>query len=251
VSQGHLWPRPADAALRHRGRQVRAALDGRLVPAHLIGNAPNPPTLKVNFSQHSELNVRFQSHRSRRARGRRDSFRPLQLYDAAPSHSRAPAAAAQGLHQRLAAGGAVRGPQLGAGRRSPGYSCRHAAGEQRAAVRGARPRLDTMAVGRGPAERPAKRGAAAQVDNQAYPVTVDALHTVFSPYGFVQKIAIFDKNGTSQARPAAARRLRARGSLAASPLAQRARRRRAGAGAVPGPGQRGQCQGRAGGARHL
>ena len=36
------------------------------------------------------------------------------------------------------------------------------------------------------------------MDNQAYPVTVDALHTVFSPYGYVQKIAIFDKNGSSQ-----------------------------------------------------
>ncbi len=31
-------------------------------------------------------------------------------------------------------------------------------------------------------------------------MNVDALNTVFSPYGFVQKIAIFDKNGQSQAR---------------------------------------------------
>jgi polypyrimidine tract-binding protein 2 len=30
----------------------------------------------------------------------------------------------------------------------------------------------------------------------AYPVTVEALHTVFSPYGFVQKIAIFEKSGS-------------------------------------------------------
>jgi hypothetical protein len=34
-----------------------------------------------------------------------------------------------------------------------------------------------------------------------YPVTVDALHTVFSPYGFVQKIAIFEKNGQHQVPP--------------------------------------------------
>ena len=27
-----------------------------------------------------------------------------------------------------------------------------------------------------------------QIENAAYPVTVDALHTVFTPYGFVQKI---------------------------------------------------------------
>ena len=33
-----------------------------------------------------------------------------------------------------------------------------------------------------------------QIENMAYPVTVDAIHTVFSPYGFVQKIAIFEKN---------------------------------------------------------
>ena len=35
---------------------------------------------------------------------------------------------------------------------------------------------------------------ALQIENMAYPVTVDAIHTVFSPYGFVQKIAIFEKN---------------------------------------------------------
>ena len=38
----------------------------------------------------------------------------------------------------------------------------------------------------------------------AYPVTVDALHTVFSPYGFVQKIAIFEKGGQHQVRPSSA-----------------------------------------------
>ena len=32
-----------------------------------------------------------------------------------------------------------------------------------------------------------------------YPVTVDPLHTVFSPYGAVQKIAIFEKNNGWQA----------------------------------------------------
>jgi len=79
-------------------------------------------------------------------------------------------------------------------------------------VRGARPRADRQrrVATRDLAARPAERGPPAQVDNQAYPVTVDALHTVFSPYGFVQKIAIFDKNGTSQARPAGSRRLAAR-----------------------------------------
>ena len=38
-----------------------------------------------------------------------------------------------------------------------------------------------------------------QIENQIYPVTVDPLHTVFSPYGAVQKIAIFEKNNGWQA----------------------------------------------------
>ena len=37
-----------------------------------------------------------------------------------------------------------------------------------------------------------------QIENQAYPVNVDALHTVFQPYGVVQKIACFEKNNTWQ-----------------------------------------------------
>lgn len=37
-----------------------------------------------------------------------------------------------------------------------------------------------------------------QIENQAYPVTVEPLHTVFSPYGNVQKIAVFEKNSSWQ-----------------------------------------------------
>ena len=37
-----------------------------------------------------------------------------------------------------------------------------------------------------------------QIENAMYPVNVEALNTVFSPYGFVQKIAIFEKNGQTQ-----------------------------------------------------
>ena len=39
-----------------------------------------------------------------------------------------------------------------------------------------------------------------QIENQAYPVNVEALHTVFIPYGFVQKIACFEKNNTWQVK---------------------------------------------------
>ena len=48
--------------------QVRQALDGRHIPRHLLGDAPNPPSLKIAYSQHTDLNVKFQSHRSRCAR---------------------------------------------------------------------------------------------------------------------------------------------------------------------------------------
>lgn len=45
--------------------QVRSSLDGRHIPKHLLGNTPYPPLLKITFSQHTDLNVRVQSHRSR------------------------------------------------------------------------------------------------------------------------------------------------------------------------------------------
>ena len=45
--------------------QVRVALDGRHIPKHLLNDTPNPPSLKIAYSQHTDLNVKFQSHRSR------------------------------------------------------------------------------------------------------------------------------------------------------------------------------------------
>ncbi|RYR33095.1 hypothetical protein Ahy_A10g047665 isoform A [Arachis hypogaea] len=39
----------------------------------------------------------------------------------------------------------------------------------------------------------------ASIENMQYAVTVDVLHTVFSAFGTVQKIAIFEKNGQTQA----------------------------------------------------
>ena len=39
----------------------------------------------------------------------------------------------------------------------------------------------------------------ASIENMQYAVSVDVLHTVFSAFGTVQKIAIFEKNGGTQA----------------------------------------------------
>ena len=37
-----------------------------------------------------------------------------------------------------------------------------------------------------------------QIEEQEYPVLIDALATVFSPYGQLEKMAIFEKNGVWQ-----------------------------------------------------
>ncbi|KAJ1399677.1 RNA-binding domain superfamily [Sesbania bispinosa] len=39
----------------------------------------------------------------------------------------------------------------------------------------------------------------ATIENMQYVVTIDVLHTVFSAFGTVQKIAIFEKNGQTRA----------------------------------------------------
>lgn len=46
-------------------QHVREQLDGRHVPRHLLGEHVPPPLLRISFSQHNDLNVKFQSHRSR------------------------------------------------------------------------------------------------------------------------------------------------------------------------------------------
>ncbi|KAL3146648.1 hypothetical protein ABBQ32_000876 [Trebouxia sp. C0010 RCD-2024] len=121
--------------------QVRQALDGRHIPRHVLNDHPNPPMLKLSFSQHTDLNVKFQSHRSR------DYMNP---YIPVAPH---------GID-----------PSLAVGITNPG---------------GPNPMDGNVLL--------------CSIENQAYPVNVEALHTVFQPYGFVQKIACFEKNNTWQA----------------------------------------------------
>ncbi|CAK0779747.1 hypothetical protein CVIRNUC_004841 [Coccomyxa viridis] len=124
--------------------QVRVALDGRHIPKHLLNDTPNPPSLKIAYSQHTDLNVKFQSHRSR------DYTNPY--LPVAPAHAD-PNMLALGIQAPLATSG---NPMEG-------------------------------------------NVLLCQIENAMYPVNVEALNTVFSPYGFVQKIAIFEKNGQTQA----------------------------------------------------
>jgi len=122
--------------------QVRTSLDGRHIPKHLLGNTPYPPLLKITYSQHTDLNVRVQSHRSR-------DYTPVGATLPSTENPNDPILSLQ------------------------------------APINIGDPSESNVLL--------------AQIENMVYPVTVDALHTVFSPYGFVQKIAIFEKSGQHQA----------------------------------------------------
>ncbi|KAL2556186.1 Polypyrimidine tract-binding protein-like protein 2 [Forsythia ovata] len=119
---------------------AKDALDGRSIPRYLIPEL-GPCTLKITYSAHTDLTVKFQSHRSR------DYTNPL--LPVAPS-----AIDASGQFT------------LGAD---------------------------------GKKLEPESNVLLASIENMQYAVTLDVLHTVFSAFGPVLKIAMFDKNGGLQA----------------------------------------------------
>lgn len=120
---------------------AKEALDGRSIPRYLLQEHIGPCSLKINFSAHTDLNVKFQSHRSR------DYTNPY--LPVAPS--------------------AIEGSgQLGIGQD-------------------------------GTKQESESNVLLASIENMQYTVTIDVLHMVFSNFGFVQKIAIFEKNGKFQA----------------------------------------------------
>ncbi|KAJ8452711.1 hypothetical protein Cgig2_005047 [Carnegiea gigantea] len=120
---------------------AKNALDGRSIPRYLLPEHIGPCSLKITYSAHTDLSVKFQSHRSR------DYTNPY--LPVAPS-----AIDATG--------------QLGVG-------------------------LDGKKL------EPESNVLLASIENMQYAVTLDVLHTVFSAFGPVQKIAMFDKNGGLQA----------------------------------------------------
>ncbi|XP_059667195.1 polypyrimidine tract-binding protein homolog 2 isoform X2 [Cornus florida] len=119
---------------------AKDALDGRSIPSYLIPDL-GPCTLRITYSAHTDLSVKFQSHRSR------DYTNPL--LPVAPS--------------AIDASGQV---SLG---------------------------LDGKKI------EPESNVLLASIENMQYAVTLDVLHTVFSAFGPVLKIAMFDKNGGVQA----------------------------------------------------
>ncbi|CAL9062792.1 polypyrimidine tract-binding protein homolog 2 isoform X1 [Musa acuminata AAA Group] len=115
---------------------AKNALDGRSIPRYLLQEHVGPCTLKINFSAHTDLNVKFQSHRSR------DYTNPY--LPVAPSA------------------------------------------------------ID-IAGQDGMKQEPESNVLLASIENMQYTVTIDVLHEVFSAFGFVQKIALFEKNAGFQA----------------------------------------------------
>ncbi|THG05472.1 hypothetical protein TEA_026007 [Camellia sinensis var. sinensis] len=119
---------------------AKDALDGRSIPSYLIPEL-GPCTLKITYSAHTDLTVKFQSHRSR------DYTNPL--LPVAPSAIDATGQLTLGLD----------GKKL----------------------------------------EPESNVLLASIENMQYAVTLDVLHMVFSAFGPVLKIAMFDKNGGVQA----------------------------------------------------
>ncbi|KAE8717471.1 Polypyrimidine tract-binding protein-like protein 1 [Hibiscus syriacus] len=120
---------------------AKNTLDGRSIPRYLLSENIAPCTLRITYSAHTDLSVKFQSHRSR------DYTNPY--LPVAPS--------------------AIDGSsQLNIG-------------------------LDGKKL------EPESNVLLASIENMQYAVSLDALHMVFSAFGSVQKIAMFDKNGGMQA----------------------------------------------------
>ncbi|KAK1577365.1 hypothetical protein Q3G72_021039 [Acer saccharum] len=120
---------------------AKNALDGRSIPRYLLPENMSPCSLRITYSAHTDLSVKFQSHRSR------DYTNPY--LPVAPS--------------AIDASG-----QFGVG-------------------------LDGKKL------EPESNVLLASIENMQYAVTLDVLNQVFSAFGPVQKIAMFDKNGGLQA----------------------------------------------------
>nr|WHA31272.1 PTB [Chenopodium album] len=120
---------------------AKDALDGRSIPRYLLPEHVSSCNLRISYSAHTDLNIKFQSHRSR------DYTNPYLPVN--PT-------AFEGLVQPVVGADGVKKDQ-----------------ESNVLL--------------------------AAIENMQYAVTVDVLHTVFSAFGTVQKIAIFEKNGQTQA----------------------------------------------------
>ncbi|KAL0318027.1 UNVERIFIED_CONTAM: Polypyrimidine tract-binding protein2 [Sesamum angustifolium] len=118
---------------------AKDALDGRSIPSYLIPEL-GPCSLRITYSAHTDLSVKFQSHRSRYTESDL-----IKLHNSRNGRNH-----------------------------------------------------DTVFLCWKKLE-PESNVLLASIENMQYAVTLDVLHTVFSAFGPVLKIAMFDKNGGLQA----------------------------------------------------
>ncbi|XP_051120313.1 polypyrimidine tract-binding protein homolog 1 [Andrographis paniculata] len=120
---------------------ARDSLDGRSIPRYLLPSHVEECRLRLSYSAHTDLNIKFQSHRSR------DYTNPYLPVN--PT-------AMDGFLQ----------PSVGPD--------------------GKKMEFESNVL-------------LASIENMQFAITLDVLHTVFSTFGTVQKILIFEKNGGTQA----------------------------------------------------
>ncbi|PIA34608.1 hypothetical protein AQUCO_03700118v1 [Aquilegia coerulea] len=120
---------------------ARSTLDGRSIPSYLLPENVNLCMLKITFSGHTDLNVKFQSHRSRDYTNPHLPVGPLSIDSS--------------------------------GQAAVGVDAKNQEQESNVLL--------------------------ASIENMQYQVNVDILYTIFSSFGSVQKIAMFEKNAGTHA----------------------------------------------------
>ncbi|KAF4376708.1 hypothetical protein F8388_025579 [Cannabis sativa] len=156
---------------------ARNALDGRSIPRYLLPEHVGSCHLRISYSAHTDLNIKFQSHRSR------DYTNPYLPVN--PT-------AIEGISQYLS---------LLLGMFVP-FSIH----SKMVSIRLIHHHLQPAVGPDGKKKEPESNVLLASIENMQYAVTVDVINTVrtflsyvFSAFGTVQKIAIFEKNGQTQA----------------------------------------------------
>ncbi|KZV41010.1 polypyrimidine tract-binding protein2-like [Dorcoceras hygrometricum] len=148
---------------------AKDSLDGRSIPRYLIPEL-GPCSLRITYSAHTDLSVKFQSHRSR------DYTNPL--LPIAPS--------------AIDASGQFRIPVY---QGTLSFGCRSLLLSYPDSIKQF---LQSVGID-GRKLEPESNVLLASIENMQYAVTLDVMHQVFSAFGPVLKIAMFDKTGGLQA----------------------------------------------------
>ncbi|KAG6524156.1 hypothetical protein ZIOFF_014047 [Zingiber officinale] len=226
--------------------EARNSLDGRSIPKYLLPEHITSCHLRITFSAHTDLNIKFQSHRSRLLPGEPTAAdgqvgglenrggRAVNQTDLLVSGEElAGELAAASDDADSAVGKDLVGGVPAADRQRSRFfpPAQRNSRESRRSLRQERRKKEEVAQGKlagpsfadytnpylpvnpsaidgtlqptigpdGKIKEHESNVLLASIENMQYAVTVDVLHTVFSAFGTVHKIAIFEKNGGTQA----------------------------------------------------